>query len=256
MGSEVHAAQRTRQRWEIVGIWLITRVIVLGAAAVGSWTAISAHGGLRAYVGIWRQWDTAWYESIATYGYVGPYVSAFQDFHYNVAFFPGLPALMKVGMGLGLSATGTGLIVSLVASLIAGFGISRLTQEVGGTGPYGAMAFFVAPTALFVTAPYTEALFCALAVWAWIFARRQDWVWAGLLAGGAAVVRPKACSWQSRWSSCSRSPGRECGAVPGPCSSHSSLSWGTRPISGRSPAIGWHGRTPSETSGIGTLLIR
>ena len=190
MGSEVHAAQRTRQRWEIVGIWLITRVIVLGAAAVGSWTAISAHGGLRAYVGIWRQWDTAWYESIATYGYVGPYVSAFQDFHYNVAFFPGLPALMKVGMGLGLSATGTGLIVSLVASLIAGFGISRLTQEVGGTGPYGAMAFFVAPTALFVTAPYTEALFCALAVWAWIFARRQDWVWAGLLAGGAAVVRP------------------------------------------------------------------
>ncbi len=43
--------------------------------------------------------------------------------------------------------------------------------------------------AVFLAAPYAEALFAALAFWAWLLARRGAWVWAGLLAAGATLVR-------------------------------------------------------------------
>lgn len=179
----------TATRWRIVAIWLITRLIVLGSAAAGSWAVISGDSPISQYFTIWRQWDTKWFESIAVYGYVGPYVDSFQDFHYNVAFFPGYPATMKLGMIAGLSATAAGMVVSLIASLVAGFALARLTREIGGRPELGVLAFLIAPTAVFLTGAYTEALFCAFAFWAWVFARNRSWVWAGVLAAGAATVR-------------------------------------------------------------------
>ena len=177
-------------RWRIIAIWLITRVIVLGSAAVGSWAVITGDSPISQYFTIWRQWDTKWFESIAVYGYVGPYVDAFQDFQYNVAFFPGYPATMKLGMLAGLSPTAAGMLVSLIASLVAGFALARLTRDIGGRPELGVVAFLIAPTAVFLTGAYTEALFCAFAFWAWVFARNHSWVWAGVLAAGAALVRP------------------------------------------------------------------
>lgn len=179
----------TRERLLVVGIWATTKLLVLGAVAWANASLIAPGSGLAGYVGLWRQWDTKWFESIAIYGYVGPYVSGLEDFRYNVAFFPGYPLLMDLGEQVGLSPVLAGLIISAVASLIASFGIARLVTDIGGQGHWGVVALFVAPTALFLTAAYTEALFCAFAFWSWVFARRQQWVWAGLLAGGAAFVR-------------------------------------------------------------------
>jgi hypothetical protein len=48
----------------------------------------------------------------------------------------------------------------------------------------------VAPTAVFLTAAYTEALFAAFAFWAWVKAREGRWLEAGALSAGAAIVRP------------------------------------------------------------------
>jgi len=178
-----------QRRLLIIGIWLATKLLVLGAAAFGSWSVVTQGDLPDSYVALWRQWDTNWFESIVLYGYVGPYVDSFQDFQYNVAFFPGFPLLMKAGAMVGLSPVLAGLIVSAVASLFAAFAIARLTEGVGGIGTWGVVAMLVAPTALFLTAAYTEALFCAFAFWAWVLARRQAWVWAGVLAGAAAFVR-------------------------------------------------------------------
>ena len=179
----------SRETLQVALVWLATRVLVLGAAAAGSWAALTAGDAGNAYLALWRQWDTNWFESIAVYGYVGPYVNAFQDFHYNVAFFPGYPMFMEVGSWAGIAPVATGLAVSFVASLVAALAVARLTAGVGGRGIWGATAFLVAPTALFLSAAYTEALFCAFAFWAWVLARRGSWVWAGMLAGGAALVR-------------------------------------------------------------------
>lgn len=180
---------RARERLIIVGIWATTKLLVLGAVAVANAGLIAPGQGLAGYVALWRQWDTKWFESIAVYGYVGPYVSAFEDFRYNVAFFPGYPLLMDAGEQFGFSPVLVGLVVSAAASLVACFAVARLVAGVGGRGHWGVTAFLVAPTALFLTAAYTEALFCAFAFWAWVLARRQMWVWSGVLAGGAALVR-------------------------------------------------------------------
>ena len=179
----------SRDTVQVALVWLATRALVLGAAAAGSWAALTTGDAGNSYLALWRQWDTNWFESIAVYGYVGPYVNAFQDFHYNVAFFPGYPLLMEVGSWAGIPPVATGLAVSFVASLVAALAIARVTEGVGGRGVWGATAFLVAPMALFLSAAYTEALFCAFAFWAWVLARRGSWVWAGVLAGGAALVR-------------------------------------------------------------------
>ena len=176
----------------VVWWWLGTRVLTLVAALVGGWAAVSASNDPPStYVELWNRWDTRWFESIAVYGYVGPYVSDFENFEYNVAFFPGVPMIMRAGTALGLSATATGIVISLIASLVAAAALVHLSQSAGDRqARYAAVAFLVAPTAVFLTAAYTEALFCAFAFWAWVWAKRQAWLVSGLLAGAAGLVRP------------------------------------------------------------------
>ena len=183
---------RDSELTSVAGWWIGTRVLTLLAALAGGWGAVSTSAApLSTYVELWNRWDTRWFESIAVYGYVGPYVSDFENFEYNVAFFPGVPMLMRAGLALGISATATGIAISLVASLVAAAALVRLAEQWGQRpARYAAIAFLVAPTAVFLTAAYTEALFCAFAFWAWVWAQRRAWLIAGLLAGAAGLVRP------------------------------------------------------------------
>ena len=98
---------------------------------------------------------------------------------------------MRAGIAAGLSATTAGMVISMVASFAAAAALVRLSH-IAGDRParYAAVAFLVAPTAVFLTAAYTEALFCALAFWAWVWAKRRAWLAAGVLAGAAGLVRP------------------------------------------------------------------
>ena len=177
-----------QRRLAIAGVWLGTKLLILVSVAVANW-ALLRDGGIDAYLRLWSQWDTTWFESIVVTGYGNPYGPDFPAYVNNIAFFPGYPLLMEAGAALGLSPVAAGLIVSAAASLVAAFGIGRLTESIGGSRVWGAVALLVAPTALFLTAAYTEALFAALAFWAWVHAREGRWVWAGVLAGGASLVR-------------------------------------------------------------------
>jgi len=179
-----------RERINIGVLWVISRIVLLGAAAIASWSALSGGSFGSAYVELWNRWDSRWFESIAVSGYVGPTVSAFEDFQYNVAFFPGLPGIMWAGESVGIPATLTGLIVSFVAGYFAALAVGRLTKFAGGQALWGVLAWVLAPTAVFITAAYTEALFAAFAFWAWAYAIQRKWVLAGLLAGIAGIVRP------------------------------------------------------------------
>ena len=77
----------------------------------------------------------------------------------------------------------TGVIISAVGSAAAAAALLRLG------GPWAAVAWLFAPTAVFTTVPYTEALFCAAAFWAWERARADRWAAAALLAAAACTVR-------------------------------------------------------------------
>ena len=100
-----------------------------------------------------------------------------------MAFFPGLPMLLRAGTWLGLPVEITGVLLAAVGSAAAAAALLRLG------GPWAAVAWLFAPTAVFTTVPYTEALFCAAAFWAWERARADRWLAAALLAAAACSIR-------------------------------------------------------------------
>jgi hypothetical protein len=129
------------------------------------------------------RWDSNWYVDISQHGY--------RHEHIEPAFFPLYPLLVRgVGEVTG-SVVVAGVAISLVAWLVALVLLHRLTElEIDGASARRAvvlLAFF--PTALFFSAVYTEALFLALELGAFVAARRGRWAWAGVLGGLGAATR-------------------------------------------------------------------
>jgi hypothetical protein len=171
----------------IVVVWLSAHVYIATIGLLAAAATISALGPLAGFTTSWHQFDTYCYESVAQYGYLGS-----DRCTYNTAFFPALPGLMWLGAHVGLSASAAGLLVSLAASLAAGFALARLAENLGARGDLTVAIWMFAPMAVFLFAPYTEALFAAFSFWAWLCARRGQWVSAGVLAGLASTTRSNA----------------------------------------------------------------
>lgn len=153
----------------LVAAWALSRTLLLGTALL---VAVTHGYSASAVLG---NWDVRHFATIAAQGYaVDPQ---------EMAFFPGLPLLMRGGLVLGLEPVWTGVLVSLVGSALAAWALARI----GGT--WAAVAWLFAPTAVFTVVGYTEALFCAAAFWAWERARADRWAQAAVLAGLACTLR-------------------------------------------------------------------
>jgi hypothetical protein len=119
-------------------------------------------------------WDVQHYLTVAREGYANPQ---------EMAFFPGLPAVLRLVAQVGVPMWLTGALFALVCSALAAWALHRI----GGLVP--AALWLVAPTAVFTVVGYTEAPFCAAAFWAWERARRGHWFAAALLATVACSFR-------------------------------------------------------------------
>ena len=184
--------ERPRQyRW--LAIWLLSRVavglVVTAGALVGDVDrALRASDPAKWWLYRFAHWDSHLYAAIAERGYVAEGPAS----NYN-AFFPGLPAIMKVWT----AATGTdgrwgALIVVTVTGAVAAVLVGALATDVTGRGQVGTGAvvlFACSPLTVFFSVAYTEAIFVCLSLGAWLLARRQHWLWAGVLAGGACALR-------------------------------------------------------------------
>jgi Gpi18-like mannosyltransferase len=95
---------------------------------------------------------------------------------------------------VGISPVGAGLIVSYVAGVIGCAYLFRLAEEQLGSGTGRCVALFLllAPTAVFLTAPYSESLFLAGAIAAFYYARRDEWIASGISAAVAMGARAAA----------------------------------------------------------------
>lgn len=151
----------------VLKTWLGSRVLLAGVLVV---VALSGHGFAAAI----SNWDVQHFMSIARNGYADPL---------EMAFFPGLPGVMRAGALIGLPMPVTGALLALVCSLVAALALFRI----GGTVP--ACLWLIAPTAVFTTVGYTEAPFCAAAFWAWERARAGKWWPAAGLAALACTLR-------------------------------------------------------------------
>lgn len=148
--------------------WLVSRLLIVVTAA---WVMVSEH---RSRQQILTAWDVLHFQTIARNGYVDPM---------EMAFFPGLPAILAAGESVGLPMSVTGVGLSLLGSALAAWALFRI----GGVIP--ACLWLLLPTSVFTVVAYTEAPFAAAAFWAWERALKGKWLQAALLAGLACSFR-------------------------------------------------------------------
>lgn len=161
---------------------------------------------------IWARWDSVHFLAIASSGYDDPLGKA------SAAFYPLYPALVAL---LGRILLGhyvlAGVLVSLAASVAAAcllFDLAR--RRLGDSVALRSVVFFgLFPYALFLQAVYSESLFLALALGAFVAADRRRMTLAAALAGLALLTRPTGAAllaglvvlaWQGgdRWKSLAR----------------------------------------------------
>ncbi|MFF7738384.1 MULTISPECIES: mannosyltransferase family protein [unclassified Streptomyces] len=180
---------------QVLWLYLLTRIGVWVTACSTRWLFPSDEdtrdpGPLLAP---FEQWDWHHYARIAQDGYFpgldGPWQ---KDWDNREAFFPGFPLLLR-GVHLVVAHwTSAGLLISLVAGAVAVVSLARIAQRSlpgQDAGRRTVMLLLLSPCAIFLAVGYTEAVFLALALPAWLAAERRNWALAALLTTLATSVR-------------------------------------------------------------------
>jgi Mannosyltransferase (PIG-V) len=130
------------------------------------------------------RWDSAWYLGIARAGYVLPLQTVF------FPLYPGLIALGGAFVGQGLDAI-VGIAISCACAIGALYLLHRLVSlEFDEHLAHDTVWIFAwLPTAIVLSAVYSESLFLFLAVGCFYSARSGRWALAGLAGGLAAATR-------------------------------------------------------------------
>jgi hypothetical protein len=155
----------------VIQAWLASRGMIVGVALV---LAVVQDQSLTNMV---SNWDVQLFSKLAADGYWADPDGTL------MAFFPGLPGIFWLFGQLGVPVAITGVVLSMVCSAFAAAALYRLG------GPWAAVAWLFAPTAVFTVVPYTESLFCAAAFWAWERARSDRWLAAATLTAVACTLR-------------------------------------------------------------------
>lgn len=155
----------------VVQAWLASRGLICAVALL-----LAIFEG-RSLTDMVSNWDVQHFTRLAEGGYLAEPDGTL------MAFFPGMPSILAFFLRLGIPVAVTGVVLSTVCSGIAAAALVRLG------GPWAAIGWLFAPTAVFTMVPYTESLFCAAAFWAWERARSEHWLAAAVLAAVACSVR-------------------------------------------------------------------
>ena len=141
---------------------------------------------LGAGIDVWARWDSDWYLRVAEDGYSDSPSS-------TPAFFPLYPGLVGlVGRLLAGHYVLAGVLLSLAACAVAFVLLHRVAAErLGEDGARRAVLYLaIFPTALFLQAVYSESLYLALVLGAFLLAERGRFLGAGAVAGLALLTRP------------------------------------------------------------------
>lgn len=177
------------------GLWAAGRIALIGFVLLMSW--LEGLSQTRRQQD-WPQWaidrfmgrDTGHFLRIADVGYP-------RGTCCDQAFLPGYPLATRftsvlTGGDLRLAS----LVVTFVAGAVAAAALWQLTADQltmrDDAGPAGFRAvqyLMVAPYGIFLTAGYSEAMFLAAAMGAWLAGRRQRWWIAGLLMALTVSIR-------------------------------------------------------------------
>lgn len=174
-------------------LWLASRALIFSVAVVSQ--LLQPGNGLLSLsdwpIRILFNWDSGYFLQIASSGYpdhVDP----------TEAFFPGYPLssrllaviIQPVGSSV-MTLTAAMFVVVQLSSLVAAVLVWSLSRREHGprAATISTALVILGPYALFLAASYSEAFFLALAVGAWLAARRGRWWVAGLLGACASFTR-------------------------------------------------------------------
>lgn len=120
---------------------------------------------------IWVQWDAFRFLTTAEHGYTSAAATP-----NATAFFPLFPLVVRPLILLGIPPGIAGMSIAALSSWIALAYLFRLAElDDAGTGRRAMLYLALFPTALFLIAPYSEALFLAGAIAAFFYARSGRW---------------------------------------------------------------------------------
>ena len=133
------------------------------------------------------RWDAGWYRSIASNGYVWDETTGVG----NIAFFPLYPILVRALAVTGLPLFWAATVLSHACFVASVVQFQRLQALRSGASPGSSplLALLVFPWAFFLLAPYSEALFLALALGSFLAARRDRWGLVAILGFLAGITR-------------------------------------------------------------------
>ncbi|SOD72777.1 Gpi18-like mannosyltransferase [Jatrophihabitans sp. GAS493] len=180
-----------------IGLWFVSWCAYLLFATVV--TAIAPSPRLDrgpTYGWIFRvfaHWDSGHFWRVAAHGYLS------RGRHdVNVAFFPGYPLAgryLATLLGLGHTTLGDYQIaLALIAwsgAAVASVLLYKLAAESLGArvATVSVIVLLAGPYSHFLMASYSEAPFLAFALAAWLAARHQAWIWAGIWCALATFMR-------------------------------------------------------------------
>ncbi|MFD3651363.1 mannosyltransferase family protein [Streptomyces cyaneofuscatus] len=179
----------------VLWLYLLTRISVWITAHGARWLFPRGSDVREAgpVLAPFQQWDANHYLHIARDGYfpadAGPWMEGWDN---REAFFPGFPMLLRAVHVVVPSWTAAGLLISLAAGAVAVLALSRIARAYvpeDADGLRAALFFLLSPCAVFLAVGYTEALFLAFALPAWLAARRHRWALACALTALATTVR-------------------------------------------------------------------
>jgi len=164
--------------------------LLFGAAVLwgGTLVPVNANGHLvhtffNPFTRGLQNWDAGWYLKIVAHGYT----------RLSIVFFPLFPLLIDGAVRLfHLAPLPAGLLVANLSFLVALYLFLLLMTSDGvprDTSRRAALFLALFPTSFFFSAVYTESLFLALSLGAFLCARRGQWLAASVLAGLTALTR-------------------------------------------------------------------
>jgi len=176
-----------------VAIFASIRLLALGVSAF-----LLPRGKFHAlHYSLWQliaSWDSGRFLHIAAHGYT--YVPGNLRLDVIFAWFPGYPAAIDALSWIpGVRADGAALAVTIAAGLAAAWGLTRLGLALTGDRRISLLLvalWAVAPGSLAWIMLYSDALFCALAVWSLVALVERRWLTAAGLTILAGTVRSTA----------------------------------------------------------------
>jgi hypothetical protein len=170
-------------------IWQVTMTVIgalFDASLSNIFQAPSRPDGLITLLSHTSNWDSNWYTTIIHDAYNTNLASS--------VFYPLFPFYIWAIQTLSFGLIGTlqaGLILNTIS---LGFAILALVKIsdffIAKLYRWWVIAIFItSPAAIFLHLFYTEALFCALGFWSYLFALRKEWWKVGIILGLLTAVR-------------------------------------------------------------------